>query len=244
MIDVFNNYLVLFTIIFTFVFTFLQEKIIDKVISKISGKWSVKMSKRINSFLLSYSRSSLENDCGILRKVLIILIIFWTLCSYINIPVFNYVIPAIILILLIVISPEMLNFSIQQLFSFKTYEVVIIMLVTACYLLYNTPNLFYASEVCQEQKVVQAVYYLVIISFVIKLIPIVIASVTQALVYGSKIFLMLLLRYDNPAKYIFKFVLTISSSYLLSLGGTTFIIWFKSVVSDAFALLVDHCVLL
>lgn len=233
MIEAFKEYYILFTIIFTFVFTFLQEKCIDKVISHISGPKSAKFSKWFNSLLYSYSRSEIENDCQWLRGILCLLVLIGSLCTNINLSAFNYFIPAIIFIYLVVIAPDLLRKSIWQLFYPRTSEIIIIAILTTLNILYHKPHFFYFSENLQEEEISQYMFPCVIIMLIVKVIPIVVSVIVLLLVKYLKIFTMTLLKHDNPSKYIAKYVLVASSSCLLSLGGIKVITWGKIVITES-----------
>lgn len=233
MIEAFEEYYILFTIIFAFIFTFLQEGCIDKLISHLSGSRSAKFGNWFNASLSSYSRSSIKNNCKWLRLILVLLIIIGSLCAYINLSVINYFIPAIILIFLIIISPELLEKSAKQLLAIRTSEIIAVVILTVLNILYHKPNLLYFPEIQSEEEVLQYMLPVIKIILMVKAIPFIIAIVVISLVQCSKIFTMILLKHDNPSKYIAKYVLSVGSSYLLSLGVTKLIIWGKPIILES-----------
>lgn len=233
MTEVLEDYSVLFSIIFTFAFAFLQEEYINKVISRISGPRSAKCSKWFNSLLYSYSRSEIENDCQWLRGVLLLLILIGSLCSCINSSTFDYFIPIIIFISLVIISPDLLQKSVKQLFSFRTSEVIVIALLTGLNILYHKPNYVYFPEMLQEEEIIQYMFPVVITILIVKAIPFVISVIILSLVKCFKMFAMILLKHNNPSRYIVKYVLMASTSYLLSLGAIMLFSWGKPVITKS-----------
>lgn len=233
MIEAFEEYYILFTVIFTFVFTFLQEGCIDKLISHLSGPRSAKLGHWFNASLSAYSRSSIENNCKWLRLILVLLIIIGSLCSYISSLAFNYFIPAIIFILLIIISPTLLEKSAKQLFAIRTSEIIFILVLTALNIWYNKANLLYFFEIQPEEEVLQYMLPALKIVFMVKVIPLIIAIIIISLVQCSKMFTMMLLKHDNPSNYTVKYVLSVGSSYMLSLGVTKLIIWGKPIILES-----------
>lgn len=234
MIDALKDYYILFTIIFTFVFTFLQEKCIDKIMPYFSGPRSTKFSKWFNSLLYSYSRSSIESDTKWLRLLFITLIIVSSLCSFMISSTTDYFMPAIVFIFIVLTTPAMLEKTANQLFTISTFEIITIMILTIINIIYHKPNLLYFSEVQSEEEIFQYMLPIIEIILIVKVILFAIPFVITLLYKLSKIFTAILVRHDNPSKYIIKYILIAGSSYLLSIGSTMLIAWGESIASKAF----------
>lgn len=235
MIEAFNGYCVLFTILFTFIFVFLQECAIDKVFSLISGPKCTKCAKWLNNTLYRYSLSTEESNFKCLRialAVLFLLFPFFTLAFGYNLT--GYYIFAIIIIALILASPHLLEFTWKHLFWLSPTEILIISVLTALNIYYHKPGYLLNPGLLQENEVAQFLVPLFMAVLLIKGISLCVFFILNSLLTCSKYFTKILLKHNNPSKYIAKYTLTVSSSYLLTLLGTKLIVWGKIAIIDAF----------
>lgn len=236
MIEAFNSYYALFTILFTFIFVFLQEEAIDKIISLISGPKCTQFGKWINNKVLyKYSQSTRKSNFKWLRIILSLLIF---LCPLFTLTFSYYFISCyilgIIIIILILASPSLIKLTCKNLIFPSPTELIIIIILTALNIVYHKPEYLFEHEVLQEKDIVPYLVPMFMISFLVKAISLLIFLTINSLISCSKYFTKLLLKHNNPSKYIAKYVLTASSSFFLALLGTKLITWGKIALLDIF----------
>lgn len=234
MIEAFNGYYTLFTIVFTFMFVFLQEKTIDKIISLISGPKCTKVGIWVNKILDKYSQSTKESNIKWLHIILSVLIMLFPLFTLAFGHLIAWYTLAIIIIILIITSPSLIKLTCKHLFIPSPTEFIIIIILTALNIVYHKPEYLFKPEILQEKDILPYLVPLFMTSFLVKGISLLIFLITNSLISCSKYFTRILLKQDNPSKYIAKYVLTASSSYFLALLGTKLITWGKIALVEAY----------
>lgn len=101
-------------------------------------------------------------------------------------------------------------------------------------MVYHKPEYLFKHEILQEKDILPYLVPLFMTSFLVKGISLLIFLTTNSLISCSKYFTMILLKQDNPSKYIAKYVLTASSSYFLALLGTKLITWGKIALVETY----------
>lgn len=235
MIEAFNGYYALFTILFTFMFVFLQEETIDKMFSLISGPKCTKCSKWFTNILYRYSQSRKESNFKWLRIILSLLILLYPFFTWaFSYDLTGYYIFAIIIIALILASPHLLELTWKYLFWPSSIEMFIISVLTALNIYYHKPDYLFNPGLLQENEAVQYLVPLFMAAFLIKGISLCVFFIFNSFIECSKYFTKILLKHNNPSKYIAKYTLTASSSYLLALLGGKLITWGEIAIVDAF----------
>lgn len=234
MTEAFNGYYTLFTIVFTFMFVFLQEKTIDKIISLISGPKCAIVAKWLNERIYEYSQSTKERNLKWLRIILSVLLALFPLFTLAFSHLIIWYTLIVVIIVLMIASPNLVKLTCKHLFVPSPTEFIIIIILTALNIVYHKPEYLFNNEILQEKDILPYLVPLFITFFLVKIISLLIFATTNSLIDCSKYFTKILLKHDNPSKYIAKYVLTASSSYFLTLLGTKLIVWGKIVLVDTY----------
>lgn len=109
--------------------------------------------------------------------------------------------------------PSLIKLTCKNLIIPSPTEFIIIIILTALNIVYHKPEYLFEHEVLQEKDIVPYLVPMFMISFLVKAISLLIFLTINSLISCSKYFTKLLLKHNNPSKYIAKYVLTASSSF-------------------------------
>ena len=222
MFDIFGGNFLLFSILFTFCFTFFVDKLSDCVASfflpkeGLANNWCKKM-------LILYSQSSAKSNSIWLFVVCVILAFIIDILNNLKLPQASIFTSLMFGLFVFMLAPSLRKDFFNLL---KKVTPFVVMSIIGGYVLLSsdTPDLKY------KWILVLSIAYFVSIIFFSILGGFIWGFTITQLIKFSKIFTKILLKNEDPSKYILKYILKSIISYVCAIGGSMFLICIKSLL--------------
>lgn len=222
--NVFDNYFWLFSILFTFIFAFLQDKYMDSIISFIFRSSLDKLDRYVVHWLELYSNSSIESNLNALKYIRFFSVFIGIIFVYFKFDSgVMHMLLAIIFIELIIVAIKGFQKIGENLFSFSTWEFILILLSVCFVTLCIEPiSVFYSPVFFVNETGQKYILGIVILLYFAKFLLFVVFGAIKLIMKAFKIIARLLLKQENVLKYIIKYALPLLASYYLTFAISCF----------------------